>query len=52
LDAHRDFYALWADGHGRQPSESHLYFTNRDGDHVWRLPATMPGPTARPQVAW
>lgn len=52
LDAHPDFYALWADGHGRQPSESHLYFTNRDGDHVWRLPAQMEDELAAPQVAW
>jgi hypothetical protein len=43
LNAHPDFYALWADGHGRQPSESYLYFTNRDGDRVWRLPAKMDG---------
>ncbi len=52
LHAHPDFYALWADGHGRQPSNSYLYFTNRDGDHVWRLPAHMEREYARPEVAW
>jgi len=52
LRAHADFYALWADGHGRQPSESALYFTNRDGDHVWRLPVHMEGESARPEIAW
>jgi hypothetical protein len=52
LDAHPAFYALWADGHGRQPSESNLYFTDRDGTHVWRLPPTMAGDEARPEIAW
>lgn len=52
LDAHPDFYALWADGHGRQPSVSHLYFTNQRGDHVWRLPETMTGDFAKPEIAW
>ncbi len=40
VNAHPDFYALWADGHGRQPSESSLYFCNRDGD-VFVLPRQM-----------
>lgn len=48
VDAHPDFYALWADGHGRQPSVSCLYFTNQRGDRVWRLPPTMPGDFAAP----
>lgn len=52
LNAHPDFYAFWADGHGRQPSESHLYFTNKAGDHVWRLPARMSSEFAKPVVAW
>ena len=52
INAHPDFYALWADGHGRKPSASRLYFTNRDGDHVWRLPEKMTGDTAEPEVAW
>ena len=52
LDARPDFYAFWADGHARQESESRLYFTDRAGTHVWRLPATMSGPTAKPEIAW
>ncbi len=52
LNAHPDFYALWADGHARQPSDSRLYFTNREGDHVWRLPTAMDGPAAQPVIVW
>ncbi len=52
VDAHPDFYALWADGHAREKSESRLYFTNRAGDHVWRLPTAMEQDAARPEVAW
>ena len=48
VDAHPDFYALWADGHGRQPSESYLYFCNRGGD-VRILPREMDAETQRPQ---
>jgi hypothetical protein len=50
LDAHPDFYALWADGNAREPSESSLYFTNRRGEHVWRLPARMAGEFAAPEI--
>ncbi len=52
LNAHPDFYALWADGHGRQPSESCLYFTNQRGDHVWRLPSKIEGDFAKSEIAW
>jgi hypothetical protein len=52
LNAHPDFYALWADGDARQPSESCLYFTNQRGDHVWRLPPTMATDSAAPEQAW
>lgn len=48
VDAHPDFYALWADGHGREPSPSRLYFCNRDGD-VFRLPRKMAEDFARPE---
>lgn len=48
VDAHEDFYAFWADGHGRQPSGSSLYFCNRTGD-VYRLPERMTGPFAQPE---
>jgi len=40
LNAHRDFYALWADGHGREPSESSLYFCDKVGN-VFQLPKRM-----------
>ena len=50
LDAQPDFYALWADGNARQPSESYLYFTNQRGEHVWRLPAKMKGDFAKPEM--
>ncbi|WP_228714674.1 BNR-4 repeat-containing protein [Posidoniimonas corsicana] len=48
VDAAADFYALWADGHGRQPSESRLYFCTQAGE-VFRLPTTMDSAWARPQ---
>jgi hypothetical protein len=41
VNAHPDFYALWADGNARAPSESRLYFCDRSGDNVRRLPFTM-----------
>jgi hypothetical protein len=52
VQAHPDFYAIWADGHARRPSDSRLYFTDRDGTHVWRLPVQFDGDTAKPEVAW
>ena len=52
VDAQPDFYALWADGDARKPSESALYFTDKAGSHVWRLPALMPEKFARPEAAW
>jgi hypothetical protein len=47
VNAHPDFYALWADGHGRQPSPSRIYFCNRDGE-VFMLPPEMDSDSARP----
>lgn len=41
VNAHPDFYALWADGNAWEPSESSLYFTDRAGSAVWRLPDRM-----------
>ncbi|MGD2176045.1 MAG: BNR-4 repeat-containing protein [Candidatus Brocadiaceae bacterium] len=52
VNAHPEFYAFWADGHGRQLSRSCLYFTDREGTHVWRLPVEMDGEFAEPEVAW
>ena len=43
-----DFVALWADGHGRRPSESRLYFSNTDGE-VFQLPPIMDSESAKPQ---
>lgn len=51
-NAHPDFYAFWADGDAMHLSESSLYFTNRNGDRVWRLPTLMKSEFARPEVAW
>ncbi|AEL27473.1 hypothetical protein Cycma_3761 [Cyclobacterium marinum DSM 745] len=40
VNAHPDFYAIWADGHGRMSSESRLFISDRDGN-VSMLPQTM-----------
>ena len=50
VNAHPDFYAFWADGDALKPSESRLYFTNRAGTHVCRLPTAMQSRFARPSV--
>ena len=47
LNAHPDFVAFWADGHGRQPSESRLYFCDIDGN-VFQFPAVVKSDRARP----
>jgi photosystem II stability/assembly factor-like uncharacterized protein len=52
VNAHADFYALWADGDTRKPSESNLYFTDKAGTHVWRLPPVMKAEFERPEIAW
>ena len=49
LNAHPDFVGIWADGHGRQPSSSRLYFADARGN-VFQLPTTMPGDFAKPIV--
>ncbi len=50
VNAHPDFYAFWADGHGRRPSESRLYFCDKTGEHVRRLPYIMDKAPAIPEV--
>ncbi|MBM3335185.1 hypothetical protein FJY63_11035, partial [Candidatus Sumerlaeota bacterium] len=50
INARPDFYALWADGHTEEFSQSRLYFTNREGDKVWQLPYDMSGDFATPQL--
>ncbi|MCE2437866.1 MAG: hypothetical protein J4F39_00405 [Candidatus Latescibacteria bacterium] len=49
VNAHPEFYAFWADGHTRQPSDSRLYFCNRSGERVFRLPALMTGDKYDPE---
>ncbi|MCK5327963.1 MAG: hypothetical protein KAR36_05115, partial [Candidatus Latescibacteria bacterium] len=49
VNAHPDFYALWADGHARKPSCSRLYFSDREG-HVRMLPETMESDFVRPDA--
>jgi hypothetical protein len=48
LGAQPAFYALWADGATLKPSESDLYFCDRDGNQ-FRLPREMTGDHARPE---
>lgn len=40
VNAQPGFYALWADGHGRKPSESNIYFCDKEGN-VYMLPREM-----------
>src|SRR5690606_22833029 len=47
LNAHPEFYALWADGHGRQTSESRIYFSDKEGN-VFRLPQQMDQKSQKP----
>ena len=47
LHVHPDFYAFWADGHARQPSESSLYFSTKKGE-VFRLPRQMKNELEKP----
>jgi hypothetical protein len=49
VNAHPDFYGFWADGNPDKHSVSQLYFTDRDGSQVWRLPYDMEGRTAEPK---
>ncbi|MBN1349080.1 BNR-4 repeat-containing protein [candidate division KSB1 bacterium] len=49
VDAHPEFYAFWADGHGRKPSDSTLYFCNSKGD-VRQLPRLMQEETEVPKL--
>jgi hypothetical protein len=49
VNAHPGFYAFWADGNGREPSISRLYFATQEG-RVYRLPREMDGPYAEPEL--
>jgi hypothetical protein len=52
VNAHPGFYAIWADGNAFEPSPSSLYFTNKEGSGVWRLPAEMNKNQMKPEKAW
>ncbi|MEZ5364084.1 MAG: hypothetical protein R2748_17530 [Bryobacterales bacterium] len=52
VNAHPDFYALWADGNAWEPSESSLYFTDREGSAVWRLPESMDASAEPTRLRW
>ena len=52
VNAHPEFYAFWADGNTDKMSESHLYFTNRSGNQVWRLPYVMRQSFAAPALLY
>lgn len=41
---------MWADGDAFAPSASSLYFTDRHGDAVYRLPGVMTNESAYPEV--
>lgn len=47
VDANPGFWVFWADGDAAQPSESRLYFADREGI-VYRLPTKMDGEFAKP----
>ena len=47
VQAHPDFYGFWADGHGRKPSKSNLYFTTNQGE-TFKLPEQMNDKMGKP----
>jgi len=49
VNAHPDFYAIWADGHGRKPSPSSLYFCDKAGK-VRMLPREMTKDFVKPEI--
>lgn len=48
VGANKNFYAFWADGDTEKLSESVLYFCNKKGNKVWKLPYTMEDDFAKP----
>lgn len=48
VNASPQFYALWADGDGRKPSPSRLYFTDSKGN-VYGLPEDMKEDVIKPE---
>ncbi len=49
VNAHPDFYALWADGHARRPSSSRIYFSDKEGN-VCVLPENMENDFVQPSA--
>jgi len=49
INVQPDFYAFWADGHGRKPSKSNLYFSNQEGI-VYMLPERMGSKLKNPEI--
>lgn len=49
INAHPAFYALWADGNPFEPSESRLYFCDRDGN-AFALPTVMASDHQMPEA--
>ncbi|MCF6284645.1 MAG: hypothetical protein L3K26_05605, partial [Candidatus Hydrogenedentes bacterium] len=50
LGAQDAFQAFWADGHGREPSTSHLFFWNRKAGEVRQMPYVMESEMVTPKV--
>ncbi len=50
LNANDDFYGLWADGNAFEPSDSRMFYTDKHTDALLRLPTTMTGNSALPEV--
>jgi len=48
VNAHKDFYAFWADGHADSLSRSTFYFSTKRGT-VFQLPYSMDLPFIKPQ---
>jgi hypothetical protein len=49
VNAREDFYAFWADGNPDELSPSRLYFIDKTGSRLRRLPYDMEGETAVPE---
>jgi hypothetical protein len=47
-NANPGFYAFWADGNGRKPSKSNLYFSDKNGN-IFMLSVTMNKSLMKPQ---
>ena len=48
VNANPGFYSFWADGNGRKPSDSHLYFSDKEGN-VFMLPKEIKKPGTKPE---